>query len=124
MSGVELGGSVTVGALGFAANVQSGKGLGVLSDGDSGNRKQTNLLLQATWQATAKTKLGLNWGESRLKDGVGNDLRSNANLTAGLYYGLTKSVTLVGELSRTTSKPVTGAEARMSGLALGGIVFF
>lgn len=124
MSGVELGGSVAVGTLGFAANVQSGKGLGVLTDGDSGNRKQTNLLLQATWQATPKAKLGLNWGESRLKDGVATDLRSNTNVTAGLYYGLTKSLTLVGEISRTTSKPVAGESARMNGVALGGIVFF
>ncbi len=124
MNAAEVGASVSVGALGLAANVQSGKGLGVLTDGDSGNRKQTNVLLQATWQATAKTKFGLNWGESRLKDGVATDLRSNTNVTAGLYYGLTKSVTLVGELSRTTSKPVTGEQARMNGFALGGIVFF
>lgn len=124
MSGAEAGASLSLGALGLAANVQSGKGLGVLSDGDSGNRQQTNLLLQATWQVTAKTKLGLNWGESRLKDGAASDLRSNANVTAGLYHGLTKSVTLVGELSRTRSKPVAGDAARMNGVALGGIVFF
>lgn len=124
MNGVEVGASVTAGALGFAANLQSGKGLGVLSDSDSGNRKQTNVLLQATWQATPKTKLGLNWGESKLKDGAASDLRGNTNVTAGLYYGLTKSVTLVGELSRTTSKPVVGNSARMNGVALGGIVFF
>lgn len=124
MNGVEVGASLTAGVFGVSANLQSGKGLGVLSDGDSGNRKQTNLLLQATWQATAKTKLGLAWGESKLKDGTASDLRSNTNLTAGLYYGLTRSVTLVAELSRTTSKPVTGADARMNGVALGGIVFF
>lgn len=124
MNGAEVGASVSAGPLGFAANLQSGKGLGVLSDGDSGNRKQTNVLLQATWQATAKTKFGLNWGESKLKDGVAADLSSNTNVTAGLYYGLTKSVTLVGEVSRTTSKPVTGSDAKMSGVALGGIVFF
>lgn len=125
MNGAELGASVSLGALGLAANVQSGKGLGVLADGDSGNRKQTNVLLQATWQATSKAKLGLNWGESRLKDGTAsNDLRSNTNVTAGLYYGLTKSVTLVAEVSRTTSKPVAGDDARMNGVALGGIVFF
>jgi hypothetical protein len=124
MNSAELGASVNVGALGLAANVQGGKGLGVLTDGDSGNRKQTNVLLQATWQATSKAKLGLNWGESRLKDGAASDLRSNTNVTAGLYYGLTKSVTLVGEVSRTTSKPVVGDSARMNGVALGGIVFF
>jgi predicted porin len=124
MNGVEVGASVGLGTLGLAANLQSGKGLGVLTDGDSGNRKQTNLLLQATWQATAKTKLGLNWGESKLKDGAATDLRSNTNVTAGLYYGLTKSITLVGEVSRTTSKAVVGESARMNGLAAGGIVFF
>jgi len=124
MNGVEAGASVSAGALGLLANLQSGTGLGVLSDGDSGNRKQTNLLVQASFQATPKAKLGLNWGESRLKDGAANDLRSNANVTAGLYYSLTKSVTLVGELSRTMSKPVTGSEAKMNGVALGGIVFF
>ena len=124
MNGAEIGGSFSMAGFGLLANVQSGKGLGVLSDGDSGNRKQTNVLLQATWQATAKTKFGLNWGESKLKDGVASDLRSNTNVTAGMYYGLTKSVTLVGEVSRTTSKPVTGSDAKMSGVALGGIVFF
>ena len=124
MNAAEVGASFSAGSLGFAANLQSGKGLGVLTDGDSGNRKQTNLLLQATWQATAKTKFGLNWGESKLKDGVATDLRSNTNVTAGLYYGLTKSVTLVAELSRTTSRPVVGDDARMNGVALGGIVFF
>lgn len=124
MDGAELGASLTAGAFGLAANVQSGKGLGVLSDGDSGARKQTNLLIQASWQATPKAKLGLNWGESRLKDGAATDLRSNSNVTAGLYYGLTKSLTLVTELSRTTSKPVSGSDARMNGFAFGGIVFF
>jgi hypothetical protein len=81
----------------------------VLSDGDSGNRKRANVLHQATRQATAKSKFGLNGGESKLKDGAAADLRSNTNVTAGLYHGLTKSVTLVTELSRTTSKPVSGA---------------
>jgi hypothetical protein len=30
----------------------------------------------------------------------------------------------VGEVSRTTSKPAAGEQARMNGFALGGIVFF
>ncbi|KQV88184.1 hypothetical protein [Pelomonas sp. Root1237] len=78
--------------------------------------------LQVGWRATAK--LRLNRGESKLKDGAAADLRSNTNVTVGLYYGLTKSVTRVGEVSRTTSKRVTGSEARMNGFAFGGIVFF
>jgi hypothetical protein len=62
----------------------------------------------------------LNWGDRRLKDGAATDLRSNTNVTAGLYYGLTKSITLVGEVSRTTSKPVAGADSRGNGVALEG----
>jgi len=125
MSGVEVGASATLGAFGLLANVQSGKGLGVLSDGDSGPRKQANYLVQGTFQATPKLKLGLNWGESRLRDGVvGADLRSNANLTGGVYFALTKSLTLTGELSHTTSKDVAGDTAKLDGVAAGAILFF
>jgi predicted porin len=124
MSGGEVGASASFGPVGVMANVQSGTGLGVLSDGDAGNRHQTNLVAQVTWQATAKAKLGLNWGESRLRDGVGTDLKSNSNITGGVYCGLTKSVTVVGELSDTRSKSVAGSEARMKGVSVGGIVFF
>lgn len=124
MSGGEVGASVAFGPVGFTANVQSGTGLGVLSDGDAGDRHQTNLFAQATFQAGAKTKLGLSWGESRLRDGTGTDLRSNRNVTLGVYHSLTKSVTLTGELSDTRSESVAGSEARMKGVAVGGIVFF
>ena len=105
-------------------NVQSGKGLGVLSDGDSGPRRQTNLFVQGTFRATPKVKLGLNWGESRLRDGIGTDLRSNSNLTGGLYFGLTKSLTLTAELSHTQSKDVVGDTAKLDGVAAGAILFF
>jgi len=124
MHGVELGGSYSVGPLGLLANVQSGKGLGVLADGDNGNQKQTAMLMQATWQATAKAKLGLSHGQSKMKDVTGSALESNTNTTLGLYYGLTKSLTLVAEGSSTKSKAANGDEAKMNGVALGGILFF
>lgn len=124
MSGVELGGSASVAGFGLLVNLQSGKGLGVLADGDAGDLKQTNLLLQGTYQLTPALKLGLSHGRSRIKDGAGTDLRDNSNLTGGGYYKLTDSVTLVGELSRTESKTFAGEKARMSGVALGAILFF
>ena len=124
MNGVEIGGSLTLDAFGLLANVQSGKGLGVLSDGDSGPRKQTNLLVQGTFQATPKMKLGLNWGESRLRDGTATDLRSNTNVTGGLYFGLTRSLTLTAELSYTQSKDAQGDTAKLEGVAAGAILFF
>jgi predicted porin len=124
MSGVELGGSVDFGAFSLLANVQSGKGLGVLADGDSGDRKQTAVLVQATFQATPDLKLGLGYGQTKLKDGVATDLDKNASLTLGSYYKLTPSLTLVGELNRTESTPVVGDKARQNGVSLGAILFF
>ncbi len=124
MNGGEIGGDVLLDGFGLLANVQSGKGLGILSDGDSGPRKQTNYLVQASFQATPKLKLGVNYGQSRLDGGAGTDLRTNANATAGLYFGITKSLTLTGELSHTTSKSVDGETAKLEGVAVGGILFF
>jgi hypothetical protein len=72
----------------------------------------------------AKPKLGLNWGESRLHDGVASDLRSNSNVTGGLYFGLTRSLTLTTELSHTQSKDVAGDTAKLDGVATGAILFF
>jgi predicted porin len=124
MSGVELGGSVSFGPVSLLANIQSGKGMGVLTDGDSGDRKQTAVLVQATFQAAPDWKLGLGYGQTRLEDGVAIDLDKNASLTLGSYYKLTPSLTLVGELNRTESTPVVGDKARQNGVSLGAILFF
>lgn len=124
MNAVEAGGSLAYGDFGAVANVQTGKGLGILTDGDSGNTKQTNYFLQGTYKVTPKVKLGLNYGQSRLKDGTGTGLKSNSNVTAGLYYSLTKSVTLVGEVGQTRSKDFASDTAKLNGVSLGAIAFF
>lgn len=124
MNGYEVGGSYPLGPVNLLANFQTGKGIGILADGDSGNAKQRNALVQATFQATGKTKLGLSYGQSRIKDGTGTAFKSNANITGGVYFNLTKSVTLVGELSQTQSKNFQGDKSKMNGVALGGILFF
>ncbi|HJW53820.1 MAG TPA: porin [Burkholderiaceae bacterium] len=123
MTAVELGASYTAGPLGLLANVQSGKGLGILSDGDQGDIRNTNYLLQATYKTSDKLKLGASYGISRNKEDT-TGLRSNSNITLGSYYALTKSVTLVGEIGQTRSKAVAGDTARMNGVSLGGILFF
>ena len=124
MNAVELGGSATSGPFGVVGTVQSGKGLGILADGDQGNIKTNNYFLQGTYQATERVKLGLGVGKSRNDTGAGNDLRSNQNTTAGLYYKLTPSLTLVGEAGQTTSKAFNGASAKQNNLSFGGIFFF
>lgn len=123
MTGFELGGSYSAGALGLLANVQSGKGMGILSDGDQGDIRSTNYLLQGTYKTSDKLKLGASYGISRNSDDT-TGLRSNSNVTLGSYYALTTSVTLVGELSQTRSKAVAGNTSRMNGVSLGGILFF
>ncbi len=124
MNAFELGGSASSGPFGLAASVQSGKGLGILSDGDQGSNTTTSSFVQATYQATDRVKLGLGWGKSKNDEGKGNALQSNQNVTAGLYYGLTKSLTLVGEIGQTESKAFNGNSARQDSISVGGIFFF
>ena len=126
MTAAEIGASYKIGAFGLLGNVQSGRGIGILTDGDQGNAKATNYLLQGTYQLTDKLKLGLSGGVSRNRDNLASNanLRSNSNVTAGAYYALTKSVTLSAELSQTRSKDFAGNTARMNGVSVGGILFF
>jgi len=126
MSAGEIGASFKLGQFGVLANVQAGRGIGILTDGDQGDAKGVNYLLQGTWQATEKLKLGLSGGLSRNRDDLpaAGDFKSNSNITAGSYYALTKSVTLDLELSQTRSKDYLGGNARMNGISVGGIIFF
>ena len=82
--------------------------------------------MQGTYKPAPSLKLGLGYGISRNSEntvGTGG-LKSNANLTLGLYYALTPAITLVGEAGQTRSKGFDGGEARMHGGSLGGIIFF
>lgn len=126
MAAAEVGASYTIGRFGLLGNVQAGRGIGILTDGDQGNAKGINYLLQGTFQLTPKLKLGLNGGLSRNRDDLaGNaDFKSNSNITGGAYYALTKSVTLSFELSQTRSKDFAGNTARMNGVSVGGFLFF
>ena len=132
MNAMEVGGSVTLGSLGLLANYQVGNGLGMLADGDQGNVQGINTFVQATYKVSDRVKLGLGLGKStnNTDPGVsaslptGGDLQSNTNTTAGVYFNLTKSLTLVGEIGQTTSTAFNGAEAHQSSYSLGGIFFF
>ena len=126
MSGAEIGASYTTGPFGVLANLQGGKGLGILADGDQGDTKSTNYFIQGTYKVAPLVKLGLNYGKSKNRDrtaGSGN-LQTNENVTGGVYYSITPSITLVGELSQTKSKGFDGASSRLNGGSFGGIFFF
>jgi predicted porin len=126
MRGVEAGASLNAGAFGVLVNVQGGKGLGILSDADQGDTKSLNYLVQGTFKTSDKLKLGLSYGVSENDDNTigSGGLKSNANLTAGLYYSLSSAITLVAEAGQTRSKGFGGKTARMNGLSAGGIIFF
>ncbi len=79
-------------------------------------------------------KLGLSYGISDLS--LANDeepgqlldnptlVRRNESGVLGVYYSLTKSITLVGEYVDTESRAHGGNEQRQRDVALGGIFFF
>lgn len=126
MTAAELGASYTAGGFSVLANVQSGKGIGILTDGDQGDAKGVNYMLQGTFQVTPKFKLGLSGGVSKNRDNLVSDanFKSNSNITAGAYYALTKSVTLVFEVGQTRSRDYLGNSEHMNGFDAGGIIFF
>ena len=126
MRGIELGGSYAAGAFGVLANVQTGSGLGMLSDGDQGNVKSTNYFIQGTYKLNDQFKLGLNYGMNKNRDNTtaSGGLESNSNLTGGVYFAITPSITLSAEIGQTRSKGFNGNTARMNGGSFGGIFFF
>ncbi|MFZ3288610.1 MAG: porin [Telluria sp.] len=126
MAGVELGASFDAGPASLLVNVQGGTGLGILSDADQGDTRSKNYLVQGTFKAMDKLKLGLSYGMSKNDDNTAGTgaLKSNANLTLGAYYSLNSLITLVGEVGQTRSKSFAGPTARMNGVSVGGIIFF
>jgi predicted porin len=104
------------------ASYYNGKGLGTtglffLSDDGLGNpRKSQGYLLQGTY-TIAKFKVGVNYGVSKLQYAnyldslsVPDLLDSNNKVTAGLYYSLTKNLTLLTEVSDVWTKAHDGGE--------------
>lgn len=90
-------------------------------------RKSNGGYVQGTYKF-GDVKLGLSYGESKLK--LANNevnpllVRSNKSGVAGIYYSLTKSVTLVGEYVDTESKSQNDTKNKEKTYVLGGILFF
>lgn len=138
-SGTGFDGGVKVDAGGFEGVLYgyAGKGVGttglfVYATSESGDsRKSDGGYVQATYKFD-KLKFGVSYGISDLK--LANDEKPFENLSTlvkrnesgvvGLYYSLTKSVTLVGEYIDTQAIAWGGNETRERDYALGGILFF
>jgi len=138
-TGTEVDGGVKLDAAGFEGVLYgyTGKGVGttglfILSTSASGDtRKSDGGYVQATYKFD-KLKVGLSYGISDLKladderagQATSNLLKSNSSGVLGLYYSLTKSITLVGEFIDTKAKAWDGNSATQKDFALGGILFF
>jgi predicted porin len=140
-TGTAVDGGIKVDVAGFEGVLYgySGKGVGttglyILPTSASGDtRKSDGGYAQATYKID-KLKIGLSYGLSELK--LANDenpgqinanptlLHKNESGVVGLYYSLTKSVTLVGEFIDTKSTAWGGNEAKETDYAIGGILFF
>ena len=138
-TGTAVDGGVKVDVAGFEGVLYgyTGKGVGttglyVLPTSASGDkRKSDGGYIQGTYKIN-KLKFGLSYGLSELK--LANDerpfqatsdlVKRNSSEVFGVYYSLTKSVTLVGEYSHTRAEAWNGNSASENDAIIGGILFF
>ena len=139
-TGTAVDGGVKIDVAGFEGVLYgyTGKGVGttglyVLSTSASGDkRKSDGGYVQATYKVLDKVKFGLSWGISDLKladderagQATSTLLKRNRSGVFGVYYSLTKSITLVGEYIDTKATAWNGNSAKQKDIALGGILFF
>ncbi len=134
-TGTAVDGGVKVDIAGFEGVLYgyTGKGVGttglyVLPTSASGDkRKSDGGYIQGTYKIN-KLKLGLSYGLSELK--LANDerpfqatsdlVKRNSSEVFGVYYSLTKSVTLVGEYSHTRAEAWNGNSASENDAIIGG----
>jgi predicted porin len=138
-TGTSVDGGVKVDVAGFEGVLYgyTGKGVGttglfILATSALGDtRKSDGGYVQGTYKL-GKLKLGLSYGLSELKladderatQNVNNLVKRNSSGVLGLYYSLTKSITLVGEAIDTKAQAWNGNSATEKDYALGGILFF
>jgi predicted porin len=93
-------------------------------------RTSDGFLVQATYKIGA-VKLGANYGESKLDFANAADQAANPTLlsknkkgTVGVYYSLTKNLTLLGEVSRVTSDSHAGGSNDATTVNVGAFLGF
>jgi len=136
-TGTAVDGGVKLSYAGFEGVLYgySGKGVGttglyVLASDDLGDTRDSDGgYVQVTYKIQ-KVKFGVSYGISELKTASDDDftdpnlLKSNSSVVGGVYYSLSKNVTLVGEYIDTKAKAHSGNSATERDYAIGGILFF
>lgn len=134
--GVDVTGKAALGPVDLLASYYHGSGLGttglfVLSDDGFGNKRDSNgYLLQATYKI-ASTKLGVNYGVSKLdfanaadRATTPNLLEKNSKFTVGVYQSVTKNLTVLAEFSDVKTDAHDGADNRSNNFNVGAFLAF
>jgi predicted porin len=139
-TGYELGAKAGFGNFEAVAYGFSGSGLGLSTvgaqffGGSNGKGDKTDSMgyfLQGTYKFGA-TKVGINYGENKDKNGYvlsgaspSNEIKNKA-YTAGVYHSLNKYITLVGEFNQEKVSNVTDSnfDNKNRTFSMGGIIFF
>ncbi|HWS69282.1 MAG TPA: porin [Steroidobacteraceae bacterium] len=115
------------------ASYYYGKGMGttglfiLASDGAGNARKSDGYLIQGTYTVGA-VKFGVNYGVSKLDLANAADdpflLEKNSKVTGGIYYSLTKNLTLLGEVSGVKTQAHNGNENKSTNGNFGAFMSF
>jgi predicted porin len=134
----DLGANVNAAGFGLTGYYGEGKGLGTVVQFNEAytnafaKRKSEDWYTQATYSLPGVgTKLGLSYGESKLK-GVANDDAFNSStreqITFGAYHPITKHLNLVAEYTELDTKTdvVSGTDTSVKAktISAGAILFF
>jgi predicted porin len=134
--GYDVFGKFSVAGFEVDASYYHGNGMGttalfVLADDGHGNSRESDgYLLQATY-TIAQVKLGINYGVSKLDYAnladslaIPNLLSENSKVTEGIYYSLTKNLTLLGEVSEVKTQAHNGFENKSTNANVGAFLAF
>jgi len=103
-------------------------GLFVFADDGLGNKRSSNgYLIQGTYKI-GKWKLGVNYGDSSLDLASGETnptlVKDNRKVTGGVYYSLTKNLTLLGEITNVDAKNHAGDSNNATTVNVGAFLSF
>jgi predicted porin len=103
-------------------------GLFVLADDGNGNKRDSDGYMGQVTYKVGKAKFGVNYGVSNLDLASGEInaglVKSNTKVTGGLYYSLTKNLTLLGEYTDVEAKAQNGNKNKGNNFNIGAFLSF
>jgi predicted porin len=131
--GFDIGGKYKAGPVEVLGWYYRGSGVGTTalffdaSDGLGHERDSDGFLAQVTYTIN-KTKLGVNYGQSKLDTASGEVaptlVEKNSKVTFGVYHKLTENLTLLGEFTDTKAKNQVGGENKAQSFNVGAFLAF